>query len=872
MKMKFKRFLSGVMAVATLASVIVQPVAVSASELEPEEIPFEQQYPELTEVQDSLDPDEVVVANDIEIAYGDEFEVEVNLSGIDGVDESKMKILFHEAKNADGADFDTNTPDTYKAVYAVEPVSGHPSYRISRNITVKEPETETQSESSSEIAVDDDSGTGDTEQSDDDSESHQENTVDTETELTVSEVLEQAETNGIDLYAMDAGETVTFMASAGNARSSQQVSVTRGTMYRYADYGYGTYLTYQYTVKFGNVSATAYCVQPSKPGPGSGTYTINKVGDGKALAKVCYYGTKASGDDGFFTEENGYGNLSAGARFILVHLAASYANGSGDAFSGANSTAQNLAMKLYNYCVSQPEIPDVAMSFSDANVKAYVDGNSQRTKNITFNADALQTITMKLPAGVQLHNLTTGKTSKAGESVEICGGTKFYLSAPLTQVSDVAESWSATMKGSITKDYSAYKISTGSGNQDLALVFGEGVDDEKYVDFKVSWIELATVEVVKKDSAADVNLAGAVFGIYSDSDCKNLITTMPETDSNGKSSATIVKTQDTVYLKEITAPKGYVVNTTAYNVKLVASKTTTTTVPDKEQLGELTVYKEGQILAGADVSENGTVFQYENRRQKGAVYNVYAGEDIISAYGAKIYSKGDLVKENLSTDENGACILKNLHLGTYVVKEMQAPKNFYNAGEKKTVTLSYAGQNVEVVFSDVTFTNDRQKADVSVVKKDKDTENPLSGGVFAMYAGSDITDADGTVVVKKGTLIEKATTGADGKAAFTADLPIGFSYVVKEEQAPQGYLRNSKDVYTFKFSYTSDSEPKVSFTHTFVNERVKAKISLEKRDAETKQAVAQGDATLEKAVYGLYARNDIVHPDGITGVIYKAGE
>ena len=178
---------------------------------------------------------------------------------------------------------------------------------------------------------------------------------------------------------------------------------------------------------------------------------------------------------------------------------------------------------------------------------------------------------------------------------------------------------------------------------------------------------------------------------------------------------------------------------------------------------------------------------------------------------------------------------------------MQAPKNFYNAGEKKTVTLSYAGQNVEVVFSDVTFTNDRQKADVSVVKKDKDTENPLSGGVFAMYAGSDITDADGTVVVKKGTLIEKATTGADGKAAFTADLPIGFSYVVKEEQAPQGYLRNSKDVYTFKFSYTGDSEPKVSFTHTFVNERVKAKISLEKRDAETKQAVAQGDATTGKS-------------------------
>ena len=47
MKMRFKRFLSRFMAVTTLASVIIQPVAVSASELEPEEIPFEQQYEEM---------------------------------------------------------------------------------------------------------------------------------------------------------------------------------------------------------------------------------------------------------------------------------------------------------------------------------------------------------------------------------------------------------------------------------------------------------------------------------------------------------------------------------------------------------------------------------------------------------------------------------------------------------------------------------------------------------------------------------------------------------------------------------------------------------------------------------------------------------
>lgn len=899
-KGNFRKVVSGLLAGMTMLSTVLSPMTAYAAEIQPEEKP-----PLYEEVKDLLDEDEVVTAKDYEIETGSVFDVKSDYTGLEIKDDNKVKVTFEEAKNDKNEDFTTDHVDTYKAVYYVEPVNQeHPKYQISRKLIVREKETEVQTEAAGGEAMTESKTAGSEQQTEEaedseadsellptekvteseieefdsqasellpDMEEDTENTTDPETGLTVSDAMEQAEEEGIDLYAMEAGETVTFMAKT-SARSVQKVSVTRGTLYRYADYGYGSYLTYQYTVQFGNVSATAYCVQPSKPGPGTGNYTISKVGDGKTLAKVCYYGTKAAGDEEFFTEENGYGNLSAGAKFILVHLAASYANGSGDAFSGANSTAKNLAMKLYNYCVSQPEIPDVAMSFSDADVKAYVDGNSQRTKDITFKADKLQTITMKLPSGVKLHNLSTGTTSKAGASVEICGGTKFYLSAPLTQVSDVAQSWSSTMKGSITKDYSAYKITTGSDTQDLALVFGEGITDEKYIDFKVSWIEQATIEIVKKDDTADVNLAGAVFGVYSDEACTKLITQMPATDKNGKSSVTIIKTQDTVYLKEITAPQGYVVNATATNVKLVASKTAAVTVENKEQLAELTIYKEGQVLIGADVSENGTVFQYENRRQKNAVYNVYAGADIVTAYGTKVYSKGDLVKENLTTGENGSVTLKNLHLGTYVVKETKAPDSFYNGSEEKSVTLTYAGQNKEVVFADVTFNNERQKADVSVVKQDKDTKKPLKGGIFALYASDDIRNADGSVVVKKGTLIEKVTTGADGTAKFTADLPIGYSYSVKEDQAPEGYVRNTEDVYTFKFSYTNDKEATVSFAHTFSNDRVTAKINLFKVDKETGKAVSQGDATLKGAVYGLYAREDIVHPDGATGTIYKAGE
>lgn len=912
-----RRLVSGFLAGMTLLSTVLSPMTTYAAEPKAEEKP-----PLYEEVKDLLDEDEVVKAKDYEITVGSEFDVTCDFTGLEIKDDKKVKVTFEEAKNGEGKDFALDHADSYKAVYYVEPVNeAHPKYQISRNLIVKEAETEVQAASE---GGGEDAGSGGTEETADDGEadsqtlsveesetaetetsteteaatepvtetesetvessevlpeeeldaaleeSEEQETVDPETGLSVSDVLEQGEEQGIDMLSLEEGETVQFQAQAlfASARSTTSVSVTRGAYYYYADYGLGSYLTAPYTVKFGDITATAYCVQPSKPGPGDGTYTITKLSDGKTLAKVCYYGTKDSGDEGFFAEK--HPDFSTGKRFIITHLAAAYANGSSDAFSGTNSTGKSLAMELYNYCVSQPEIPDVAMSFSNAKVKAYIDGNSQRTEEITFKADVLQTITMKLPSGVKFHNVSTGKTSAAGASVEVSGGTKFYLSAPLTQAEDVSGSWSVTMKGSITKDYSAYKITTGSSTQDLALVFGEGVTDEKYVDFSVEWVKMAKIEIVKKDAGSNAKVAGAVYGIYSDEAGKNLIAKMPATDANGASSITIEKTQNTVYLKEISVPNGYVLDTKAYGINLIIGGTTKKDVTDKEQFADLTVYKEGEVLTGASVTDSGVVFQYTKQRLKGAVYNVYAGADIKAADGRVIFQKGALVKEGLTTGEDGSATLKNLHLGTYVVTETKAPADYVCKGESKTVTLSYAGQNVEVAVGNVTFANDRQKASVSVLKQDDTTKNPLSGGIYGLYAAEDIADVSGNVVVRKDTLIEKVTTGNDGNAVYQADLPINHSYYVKELQAPENYFRNSEDVFSFRFQYTNDKQASVAFTHTFENERVNATIHLVKKDKETGRETP-GDAAFEGAVYGVYARENIIHPDGKTGILYKAG-
>ena len=1008
------RMISGLLSAVMALSAAVAPMPAFASEMVSEEElkAYVEALPELEQVKDELDADEIVTAKDLEVDFGAEIDLRKDLTNLEIPDKEKVNVKFYEAKNADKADFSGSMAGTYKAVYYVEPVNEqHPAYRISRNITVKEPVTEAQTE----VPSSDDSGsgenggeedgeadpaqqaqtaiatkagtteaavpetvaetedaqvvyefteeayqlemaaaessqametTGSTEsqpaetlpetaeeteipsqaeaaetgveisgQSEeaattetDEVETSEPDTASEETEeatgtedpvmIVISpeemdEMLEEAETQDtydeesgwtvsgviqwateeeeIDLAGLGLGQSVSFqipkkgMMKAA-AASTQTVDITCGSAYYYADYGLGTYQTHPYTVKFGDVKATAYCVQPSRGAPGDGTFKITKLKDGKALAKVCYYGTKASGDEGFFAEK--YPDFSTGKRFVITHIAAAYANGSSDAFSGTNDTGKKLAMELYEYCQSMPNIPDVDMAFSDDNLQAYVEGSIQRTKVITFDADELQTITFKLPEGVKLHNETTGKTSKDGAEVEIGGGTKFYFSAPLTQAADVSLTWHAKMKGSVTKDYSAYKITTGDSTQDLALVFGEAVDKEdKYVEIDVTWLQKSKLTVVKTDAAGKRKLSGAVFGVYSDAGCTKLITQMPATDANGSSTVELDVT-GIVYLKELTPPKRYRAKITSEGVNVSAGTTATKTIPNEEILGTLKVYKEGQILTGAVSDANGTTFQYEAARLAGAKYSVTAGADITAADGAVVYKKGAAVA-TLTTDKNGEAALSNLTLGTYVITETGAPEGYVNKGESKTVTLSEGSNSADAVIGTVTFNNDRQKAKVTVVKQDDTTKNPLSGGIYGLYAGADIKAADGKVVVKKDTFIEKVTTGADGSAVYKADLPLNNSYYVREMQAPKNYYRNQNDVFPFTFSYTNEKQAEAAFSHTFKNERVDARIDLIKVDAETGEP--QGDAKLGKATYGLYARENIVHPDGKTGVLYKAG-
>lgn len=850
-KQKAKRVVSGLLTAVTLLSTVLSPISSYAAEL-----PKERKLPLLEEVQSQLDEDEIVLAKDHQVEVGTNFDVKTDFTGLEIKDAAKVKITFEEAKNEQGEDFTTSHADTYKTVYQVETVNQeHPNYQISRNVVVKEIEKESESPS----ADAEQSETKETEEDEEDSEKPSEiptetpdvsegnaafdalveqmteqDTFDEGSGLALHDVMEQAANQGVDFESMETGEVATFSAIAARDASvgSQQVTIEKGPIYRYADYGLGTYLTEPYYISYGSVRATAYCIQPAKPGPGSGTYTITKLADNQALAKVCYYGTDAAGAESYFA--NKHSDFSAGKRFILVHMAAAYAYGSSDAFYGTNATGQELAMDIYNYCVKKPEIPDVSMSFSDANVKAYVEGNTQRTKEITFHAVGQQSVTISLPSGVRFHNVSTGSTSTPGAKVTVKGGTKFYLSAPLTQAEDTAEVFATTMAGGLKKDYSAYKLTTNSSTQDLAFIFGEGVETTNKVSLNVTWTKQAEIAIVKNDKDTGNHLAGAIYGVYRDKECSDLITQMPATDSKGASKVTVEKTQDVVYVKEIQPPANYQADPTVYSVDINIGKTSTKNVLNERTYAKIHLIKE-DAETGANPQGDATL--------EGAVYGLYARENIVHPDGTTgiVHKAGDLVS-TLKVDRKGDAVVKDLYLGKYFVKEIQAPEGYLLDETEHDVECSYEGGTVPTIERTVKSTELVMKQPFQIIKAANNGETDadlLKGAGFSAYLKSSLEKKeDGSYDFSHA---EPVILTADGKTEMFTDekgyacsipLPYG-TYIVRETTTPHNY----KPVEDFEITIRENNPDKPQVWKVLLDKEFSAKLKIIKKDDETKKPV-----------------------------------
>ena len=376
------------------------------------------------------------------------------------------------------------------------------------------------------------------------------------------------------------------------------------------------------------------------------------------------------------------------------------------------------------------------------------------------------------------------------------------------------------------------------------------------------------VKIVKVDSETgkQIPYAGAGFQIYDPNDKLVTMTyTYPEvttidtfyTNSDGY----LITPETLPYGKgysvvEVQAPYGYVLDSTPIYFDITAENTTEengvtivkTEKKNTPQKGTITVEKTGEIFSNVTSSgEKEIVYQpeYSLNGLSGAVFEIYADEDITTPDGTVRAKKDELVV-TLETNTKGTAISKQLYLGKYRVVEKTSPYGFILNRTVNHIELTYAGQNEKVTNTSTSFTNDRQKAEIDLTKVLEQNEKFNIGNnaeirnvSFGLYADEDLKAANGTVIPKDG-LLEIITCNEKGKATFTTDLPIG-SYYVKEISTDSHYILSEKK-YPVVFEYAGQDTATVRISvndgEPIENEIIYGTIKGLKIDRETGENIA----------------------------------
>lgn len=388
--------------------------------------------------------------------------------------------------------------------------------------------------------------------------------------------------------------------------------------------------------------------------------------------------------------------------------------------------------------------------------------------------------------------------------------------------------WGMIKNGTEDNDTMVYfEFAAGVQNQLYCMSYNDPVT----LNFSLAIETFGKLELQKLNTNGDL-VNGAIFNVTGPNGYNQDITV-----TNGK--ITIDKLRKGIYtITEKSAPDGYLLNTQAYNVEVKVNQTATQAIVNNEPTGTIQVIKK---------SEQGDLI-------KGTIFKVIANENIKNVAGTKKYYTEGQVIANITTDSNGLAEITNLPLGKYIVEETQATTGYLIDNTKHNVTLSYKGQTQKIVLESFEKIDTTPTGEIKVYKTD-DYNNKLKGAEISLYAREDIKNVAGTRTwYKKGDLITKAITNDEGMVKFS-DLYLG-KYYVKETNAPEGYLLNTKEFDT-ELKY-KDANTKVIYidVNGIKDEEPTGTITIIKKDSET-GSVPQGDATFNGAVYKVYANEDI---------------
>ena len=345
------------------------------------------------------------------------------------------------------------------------------------------------------------------------------------------------------------------------------------------------------------------------------------------------------------------------------------------------------------------------------------------------------------------------------------------------------------------------------------------------------------IKVVKKDSETGkvVKQAGVVFDIYN---LNNEKVTSITTNNEGVATSPLLD-YSIYFVKESKAPSKYTIQVkVSENIGVIENGKT-------YEISVLNTRVKGSVSISKEDTETGKKAQGE-ATFAGAVYGLYAKEDILDPADNSVIYKANTKIAELVTDENANAKIDNLYLGKFFIKEIKASKGYTLDKTEYDFELSYENQNVEIVTKSLVVKERviSQAFRIIKISSDETGEAELLKGVeFTIKSQKDI-DKYGSwekaPIAKNYKGEETAILITDEKGfAVSERLPFG-KYVVRETKV----LDNKYKVPDFTVEITKDSDEPQTW-RIFNDKSFKSIIAIVKQDAETQKTIKINGATFK---------------------------
>ena len=388
-------------------------------------------------------------------------------------------------------------------------------------------------------------------------------------------------------------------------------------------------------------------------------------------------------------------------------------------------------------------------------------------------------------------------------------------------------------------------IYTGEG-QDLGQFWAElNVGNAK--------VKKTTANEIVTNGNAMYSIVGATFGIFLDQNCSNQIGTLT-TNENGDTNEVEV-TAGTVYIKELSAPKGYKLDTTARSLKVEAGKTAVLNVSDVPKVTERLVdlfkidMETGKATAQGNAALSGAEFTWH-------YYDGFYTKDNLPEKAIRTWvtktvaeksSDGSIHYVTKMSDaykvSGDAFYIQNeksvLPLGTLTVEETKAPDGYLldgaymQAGDSteqiKGMYLTQITEDGELAVlsgsNQYSVSDQVIRGGVKIQKRDLETKDTKAQGSATLKdtAFAIISLNENSVLVegklyKKNETVKTIQTGIDGIATTTTDLlPYG-KYKLEETKAPEGYLTDGAKAIEFSITENGKIVDLTDESHSIYNQ------------------------------------------------------